>query len=258
MEYNFIKIKTKNKLGLVTLNRPKSLNALNAELIKELNHSLQLLEKDKSINCILLFGHENFFSVGADIKEMVNKDFLDLYYDDLFEPWEYIARCKKPIIAVVSGLALGGGCELAMMCDFIISSETAKYGQPETNIGTIPAVGGTQRLTLAVGKSKAMDLVLTGRYMDAFEAEKMGLVSRVVPANALVEEAIKAGESIAQKSVHIVSMAKESINNSFEMGLQEGLLFERRIFNSTFSLEDRKEGMNSFIEKRIPNYKKNS
>ncbi len=255
MKYKYIKMNTKDKLGLVTLNRPKSLNALNSELIKELNHSLDFLSRDKSIGCILILGQEKFFSVGADIKEMINKDFLDFCNEDLFEPWENISKCKKPIVAVVSGLALGGGCELAMMCDFIIASDTAKFGQPETNIGTIPAVGGTQRLTLAVGKSKAMDLVLTGRYMDASEAEQTGLVSRVVPLKKLMQEALKIGESIAKKPTHILSMAKESINNSFEMSLNQGLLFERRIFRSTFSLEDREEGMRAFIEKRVPNYK---
>ena len=245
----------RGRVGLITLNRPQALNALNNQLIGELNLVLDQCEADEGIGAMVLTGSEKAFAAGADIKEMKDKSFGDVVAHDFIAVWERLSYCRKPVIAAVSGYALGGGCELAMMCDFIIASETAKFGQPEIMLGVIPGAGGTQRLTRAVGKSKAMDLCLTGRHMDAAEAERCGLVARVVPVSELVNEAVKAAEKIASHSLPAVMMAKEAVNRAFETALAEGILFERRIFQSLFATEDQKEGMAAFAEKRPAQFK---
>ncbi len=250
MAYERIIVETRGHVGLITLNRPKALNALNAALIGELNQALDGYEADDDVRAIVITGSERAFAAGADVKEMSEKSFIDVVRDDFIAPWERVTRCRKPVIAAVAGYALGGGCELAMMCDTIIAAETAKFGQPEITLGTIPGSGGTQRLTRAVGKAKAMEMILTGRMMDAEEAERAGLVSRVVPAEDVVDEAIKVAERIADMSMPAVAMAKESVNRAFELGLAEGVRFERRLFQSTFATDDRKEGMSAFTEKR--------
>ncbi len=250
MAYERIIVETRGHVGLITLNRPKALNALNAALIGELNQALDGYEADDDVRAIVITGSERAFAAGADVKEMSEKSFIDVVRDDFIAPWERVTRCRKPVIAAVAGYALGGGCELAMMCDTIIAAETAKFGQPEITLGTIPGSGGTQRLTRAVGKAKAMEMILTGRMMDAEEAERAGLVSRVVPAEDVVDEAIKVAQRIAEMSMPAVAMAKESVNRAFELGLAEGVRFERRLFQSTFATDDRKEGMSAFTEKR--------
>ena len=250
MAYKSIIVETRGHVGLITLNRPKALNALNAALIGELNQALDGYEADDDVRAIVITGSERAFAAGADVKEMSEKSFIDVVRDDFIAPWERVTRCRKPVIAAVAGYALGGGCELAMMCDTIIAAETAKFGQPEITLGTIPGSGGTQRLTRAVGKAKAMEMILTGRMMDAEEAERAGLVSRVVPAEDVVDEAIKVAERIADMSMPAVAMAKEAVNRAFELGLAEGVRFERRLFQSTFATDDRKEGMSAFTEKR--------
>jgi len=250
MAYERIIVETRGHVGLITLNRPKALNALNAALIGELNQALDGYEADDDVRAIVITGSERAFAAGADVKEMSEKSFIDVVRDDFIAPWERVTRCRKPVIAAVAGYALGGGCELAMMCDTIIAAETAKFGQPEITLGTIPGSGGTQRLTRAVGKAKAMEMILTGRMMDAEEAERAGLVSRVVPAEDVVDEAIKVAQRIAEMSMPAVAMAKESVNRAFELGLAEGVRFERRLFQSTFATNDRKEGMSAFTEKR--------
>jgi len=250
MTYENILVETHGAVGLIRLNRPKALNALCDALMKELSQALDAFEKDDAIGAIVLTGSERAFAAGADIKEMAG---LDVYLGGFIsDNWQRAATCRKPVIAAVAGFALGGGCELAMMCDFILAADTAKFGQPEITIGTIPGAGGTQRLTRFVGKSKAMEMCLTGRMMDASEAERAGLVSRVVPAAELVDEAIKVAGKIASLSRPVVLMAKESVNRAYETTLSEGVLFERRVFHATFSLDDRKEGMNAFAEKRPP------
>ena len=250
MAYKKIIVETRGHVGLITLNRPKALNALNAELIGELNQALDAYETDGDVRAIVITGSERAFAAGADVKEMSEKSFIDVVRDDFIAPWERVTRCRKPVIAAVAGYALGGGCELAMMCDTIIAADSAKFGQPEITLGTIPGSGGTQRLTRAVGKAKAMEMILTGRMMDAEEAERAGLVSRVVPAADIVDEAIKLAERIADMSMPAVAMAKEAVNRAFELGLAEGVRFERRLFQSTFATDDRKEGMSAFTEKR--------
>ena len=250
MAYERIIVETRGHVGLITLNRPKALNALNAALIGELNQALDGYEADDDVRAIVITGSERAFAAGADVKEMSEKSFIDVVRDDFIAPWERVTRCRKPVIAAAAGYALGGGCELAMMCDTIIAAETAKFGQPEITLGTIPGSGGTQRLTRAVGKAKAMEMILTGRMMDAEEAERAGLVSRVVPAEDVVDEAIKVAQRIAEMSMPAVAMAKESVNRAFELGLAEGVRFERRLFQSTFATNDRKEGMSAFTEKR--------
>ena len=253
MAYETIIVETKGRVGLVKLNRPNALNALNAQLIDELSTALDGFEADEGIGCIVITGSEKAFAAGADIKEMQPKTFIDMFSSDFAAiGGDRVATCRKPTIAAVSGYALGGGCELAMMCDIIIASDTAKFGQPEITLGTIPGIGGTQRLTRAIGKSKAMDLCLTGRMMDAAEAERSGLVSRIVPADKLMEEALSAAEKIASMSRPAAAMAKEAINRAFETPLSEGMNVERNLFHSTFALEDRSEGMAAFIEKRKP------
>ena len=255
MAFETVLFEKRGKVGLITLNRPQALNALNAQLISELNQVLDTCEADEEIGAMVLTGSEKAFAAGADIKEMKDKGFSDVVINDFIAPWERLSRCRKPVIAAVSGYALGGGCEMAMMCDFIIASETARFGQPEIMLGVIPGAGGTQRLTRAVGKSKAMDLCLTARHMDAAEAERSGLVSRVVPAADLLAEAMKAAEKIASFSLPAVMMAKDAVNRAFETTLGEGIRFERRVFQALFATEDQKEGMAAFAEKRPPHFK---
>jgi enoyl-CoA hydratase len=256
MAYEHILVETREAVGLITLNRPEALNALCAALIEELGAALDAMEADDAIGAIVLTGSNKAFAAGADIKEMVEKTYIDVYGADFITVgWERVAACRKPIIAAVAGYALGGGCELAMMCDFIIAADTARFGQPEITLGTIPGAGGTQRLTRFVGKSKAMEMCLTGRMMDADEAERCGLVSRVVAADALLDDAIETAAKIARMSRPIAMMAKESVNRAFESTLAEGIRFERRQFHATFATEDQKEGMSAFIEKRKPAFK---
>ena len=255
MAYETIIVETHGKVGLVRLNRPQALNALNARLIEDLNEALAAFEADAAIGCTVITGSEKAFAAGADIKEMGAKTYMDAFFNDFIGRWHGVAKARKPIIAAVAGFALGGGCEIAMMCDFIIAADTAKFGQPEIKLGVIPGAGGTQRLTRFVGKSKAMDLILTGRMMDAAEAERCGLVSRLVPADKLVEEAMKAAAMIASYSLPSVMIAKESVNRAYETTLAEGVLYERRVFHSLFATEDQKEGMAAFVEKRAPNFK---
>ncbi|XUY26809.1 enoyl-CoA hydratase [Agrobacterium sp. rho-8.1] len=252
MDYETLIVEKRDNVGVITLNRPQALNALNAALLKELRHILASFSTDDSIGAIVITGSQKAFAAGADIKEMQALDFVDAYLGDFLGGWDDVSACRKPVIAAVSGFALGGGCELAMMCDFIIASETAKFGQPEITLGIIPGMGGSQRLTQAVGKAKAMDMVLTGRKMDAAEAERAGLVSRVVSQERLMDEAVEAAGTIASLSRASVLMAKESVNRSFEMSLSEGLRFERRLFQSLFATDDQKEGMAAFAEKRKP------
>ena len=256
MAYENILVETRGRVGIITLNRPKALNALCAALIDELGQALDTFEADDNIGCMILTGSEKAFAAGADIKEMVDRTYMDVYRDDFItEGWERIAQTRKPVIAAVAGYALGGGCEIAMMCDMIIAADTAKFGQPEITIGTIPGSGGTQRLTRFVGKSKAMDLCLTGRMMDAPEAERCGLVARLVPADKLMDEAMSVAEKIAGLSRPIVMMAKEAVNRAYETTMAEGIKFERRVFHATFATEDQKEGMAAFAEKRKPAWK---
>jgi len=256
MSHNFILFEKIGKVGVITLNRPEVLNALSEKLIEELDVILEKCEADEEIHCMVLIGSEKVFAAGADIKEIQSKTYMDAYLGDFItKGWEKVSMCRKPIIAAVSGYALGGGCEIAMMCDVIIAGESAKFGQPEVTIGTIPGAGGTQRLARSVGKSKTMDMCLTGRMMDAQEAERSGLVSRVVPDIQLKEEALKIAQKIASYSLPVVMMIKEAVNHAFEIPLSEGLKFERRLFHSTFALEDQKEGMKAFVEKRVPVFK---
>jgi enoyl-CoA hydratase len=253
MAYETIIAENKGAVALITLNRPKALNALNAQLARELGQALHAADEDPAIGCIVLTGSEKAFAAGADIKEMRGKTFQDVYLEDFItKEWEEVSKIRKPIIAAVAGFALGGGCEVAMMCDFIIAADTAKFGQPEINLGIMPGAGGTQRLTRFAGKSKAMDMCLTGRMMDAAEAERSGLVSRIVPVDKLMEEALAAAEKIAAMSRPAAAMAKEAINRAFETPLSEGMNVERNLFHATFALEDRSEGMAAFIEKRKP------
>jgi enoyl-CoA hydratase len=254
MAYETILVETRGKVGLIILNRPKALNALNTEVLTELLAAARAFEADPRIGALVLTGSDKAFAAGADIKEMQSQTYVDMYLGDFFSGWEDFTRLRKPIIAAVAGYALGGGCELAMMCDFIIAADTAKFGQPEITLGVIPGMGGSQRLTRFVGKSKAMDMCLTGRMMDSVEAERCGLVSRLVPAGELIEEALKAADKIAGFSLPAVMMAKEAVNRSFETTLGEGLRFERRLFHSLFAFEDQKEGMAAFAEKRSANF----
>jgi enoyl-CoA hydratase len=250
MSYETIITEKRGKVGLVTLNRPNALNALNSQVLAELLAATKAFDSDESVGAMVITGSEKAFAAGADIKEMQNKSYVDAFLQDFFAGWEEFTRTRKPIIAAVAGYALGGGCELAMMCDFIIAADNARFGQPEITLGVMPGMGGSQRLTRFVGKSKAMDMVLTGRMMDAAEAERSGLVSRVVPVEELVNEAVKAAGKIAEFSLPAVIMAKEAVNRSYEVTLGEGLRFERRLFHSMFALEDQKEGMAAFVEKR--------
>lgn len=254
-DYKNIVTETRGKVGLITLNRPKVLNALNNELVDELSAACLAFDADEAIGCIVIAGSEKAFAAGADIGAMAAWSFMDIYKSSYFVAnWDSIARCRKPIIAAVSGFVLGAGCELAMMCDMIFAADSAKFAQPEIKLGVLPGAGGTQRLPRAVGKGKAMDLCLTGRMMDAGEAERVGLVARVVAADKLLDEALAAAATIADFSQPVVMMIKESVNRAFESSLQEGLLFERRTFHSAFALADQKEGMTAFVEKRKPNF----
>ncbi len=256
MAYNNIIVETHDAVGLIRLNRPKALNALCQELTEEMGDALKKFQEDDSIGAVVLTGSSKAFAAGADIKEMKDRSYMDVYEADFITAtWEEASRFRKPIIAAVAGFALGGGCELAMMCDFIICADNAKFGQPEITLGTIPGAGGTQRLTRFVGKSKAMDMCLTGRMMGAEEAERSGLVSRIVPLDDLEDEAIKAAATIAKLSRPVVMMCKESVNKAYETTLREGIMFERRVFHSTFATEDQKEGMAAFAEKRSPAFK---
>jgi enoyl-CoA hydratase len=253
--YECIIVETKGRVGLIRLNRPQALNALNAQLIKELNTAIDAFEADAAINCMVITGSEKAFAAGADIKEMASKTYMQAYKEDFIGSWDRVTRTRKPVVAAVAGFALGGGCELAMMCDFIIAADTAKFGQPEIKLGVMPGAGGTQRLARFVGKAKAMDMCLSGRMMDAAEAERCGLVSRVVAADKLLEEAMKSAESIAAMSQPILMMTKESVNRAFETTLAEGIRFERRLFHPMFATDDQKEGMAAFVEKRKPAFK---
>jgi enoyl-CoA hydratase len=251
--FEHIIVESKGAVGIIKLNRPKMLNALSFGVFREIAAAIDDLEADDGIGCIVLTGSDKAFAAGADIKEMQPKTFIDMFSSDFAAiGGDRVAKCRKPTIAAVSGYALGGGCELAMMCDFIIAADNAKFGQPEITLGTIPGIGGTQRLTRAIGKAKAMDLCLTGRMMDAAEAERSGLVSRIVPVDRLMDEALAAAEKIAAMSRPAAAMAKEAVNRAFETTLSEGMNVERNLFHSTFALEDRSEGMAAFIEKRKP------
>ncbi|HEY5607046.1 MAG TPA: enoyl-CoA hydratase [Alphaproteobacteria bacterium] len=253
MAYQNISVETRGGVGLITLNRPKALNALNSELVAEVGAALDAYEADAKIGAIVVTGSDKAFAAGADIKEMQSKTWPSIYMEDFItNGWERIARCRKPVIAAVAGYALGGGCEIALMCDFIIAADTAKFGQPEITLGVPPGAGGTQRLTRIVGKSKAMDMCLTGRMMDAKEAEASGLVSRIVPADQLVDEAVKAAQKIADMSRPTAMVIKESVNRAYETTLAEGIRFERRMFHASFGTPDQKEGMAAFVEKRKP------
>ncbi len=256
MSFENLIVEKKGPIGLITFNRPKALNALNAALTSELRQALDDLEADKSVSVIVLTGSERAFAAGADIKEMKEKTFADVYMNEFItRDWERLSHCRKPTIAAVAGYALGGGCEMALMCDVVIAADTAKFGQPEITIGTLPGAGGTQRLARSIGKAKTMDLVLTGRMMDAAEAERSGLVARVVPAASLMEEALKTAETIASMSLPSVLAAKEAVNRAFETSLAEGIRFERRIFHGLFATHDQKEGMAAFVEKRKAEFK---
>ncbi|MBK7425093.1 MAG: enoyl-CoA hydratase [Propionivibrio sp.] len=256
MTYENLKLETRGPVALITLNRPKAFNALSDDMMDELSQALDEVEADASICAIVLTGGEKVFAAGADIKGMKDYSYMDAYKTNFItRNWERTSRCRKPVIAAVAGYALGGGCELAMMCDFILAADTAKFGQPEIKLGILPGAGGTQRLTRLVGKSKAMDLCLTGRLMDVVEAERAGLVSRVVPVASLIEEALKTATTIAGYSQPAVMMTKECINRAYESTLAEGLLFERRTFHAVFATADQKEGMEAFSSKRAPDFK---
>lgn len=253
--YKTIRTETKGPVGWITLDRPKALNALNSELMAEMTRALDAFEADKAVSAMVITGSEKAFAAGADIKEMQEKTFAEAYGEDFItKGWERVATCRKPVIAAVAGYALGGGAELAMMCDIILAADTAKFGQPEITLGIIPGIGGTQRLTRAVGKAKAMEMCLTGRTIGAVEAERAELVSRVVPAAELLGEAQKVGEAIGALSLPSVMMAKEAVSRAFETSLSEGVRFERRLFHATFATDDQKEGMAAFVEKRSPKF----
>jgi enoyl-CoA hydratase len=249
-----ILVETRGRIGLITLNRPQALNALNATLLTELTAAVQNFDADEAIGCIVITGSEKAFAAGADIKEMTGQSFLDMFYSDFPSGWDQVARVRKPMIAAVAGYALGGGCELAMLCDLIIAADNARFGQPEIKLGVIPGIGGTQRLTHAIGKAKAMDMILTGRMMDAAEAERSGLVARVVPLAGLMDETMKIAETIAGMPLPAVMVAKEAVDRAFEMSLAEGIRYERRVFHSLFATHDQKEGMAAFVEKRPPKF----
>ncbi|HEX5612007.1 MAG TPA: enoyl-CoA hydratase [Burkholderiales bacterium] len=256
MNYEFLLTEVDHRVAVITLNRPRQLNALNAKLMQELGAALRSFDADDGIGAILITGSEKAFAAGADIAAMKDWNFIDVYSADyITRDWEHLRSIRKPVIAAVAGYALGGGCELAMMCDVIVAAESAKFGQPEINLGTFPGAGGTQRLPRAIGKAKAMDLILTGRMMDAQEAERAGLVSRVVPDAKLLEEARAVAAKIAAFSVPALMMAKEAVNQAYEMPLAEGVRFERRLFHASFSLADQKEGMAAFVEKRKPSFR---
>ncbi len=250
MAYQNILVETRGRVGVIKLNRPQALNALNGALLAELGEAVDRFDADADIGCIIITGSDKAFAAGADIKEMVDKTFIDAFLSNLAATWDRVAHVRKPVIAAVAGFALGGGCELALECDIVIAADNAKFGQPEIKLGIIPGIGGTQRLPRAVGKAKAMDLILTGRMMDVQEAERSGLVARIVPLQSLMEEALKVADTIASMSLPSVLAAKEAANRAFETSLAEGMRFERRVFHSLFATADQKEGMAAFIEKR--------
>jgi enoyl-CoA hydratase len=254
MTYQNLIVETHGKVGIIRLNRPQALNALNAALMTELSGAVDGFETDPLVHCMVVTGSEKAFAAGADIKEMATKTYMDAFFADFTGDWDHIARARKPVIAAVAGFALGGGCELAMQCDLIIAADNARFGQPEIKLGVIPGIGGTQRLTRAIGKAKAMDLILSGRMMDAAEAERSGLVARVVPLASLMDEAVKTAETIAAMSLPSLMLAKEAVNRAFETSLAEGVRFERRVFHSLFATEDQKQGMAAFAAKRPPDF----
>ncbi|MEU4412939.1 enoyl-CoA hydratase [Nocardia salmonicida] len=253
-DYQTILVETKNRVGWITLNRPKALNALNSAVLDDIVAALEELGRDDEVGAVVITGSAKAFAAGADIKEMAPKSYMDMFMDDYFARWDRLAQFRKPTIAAVAGYALGGGCELAMLCDILLAADTAQFGQPEIKLGVIPGIGGSQRLTRAVGKAKAMDMVLTGRTIGAEEAERAGLVSRIVPADDLLDVAAEVAETIAAKSLPVAMIAKEAVNRSFETTLAEGIRFERRVFHSLFAIEDQTEGMNAFVDKRPPNF----
>ncbi|MCS0494294.1 enoyl-CoA hydratase [Ancylobacter mangrovi] len=255
MGYDNIQVATNGRVGIITLHRPKALNALNEALIGELGRALDAFEADRSIGCLVLTGSDRAFAAGADIKEMQALGFPATYTDDFVTSWERLSRCRKPVIAAVAGYALGGGCELAMMCDIILAADNARFGQPEIQLGVMPGAGGSQRLTRAIGKAKAMEMCLTGRTLTAEEADRFGLVSRVVPLSGLMDEAMKVADTIAGLSLPAAMMAKESVNRAFETTLAEGIRFERRLFQALFATADQKEGMDAFVEKRAASFR---
>ena len=255
MNYEFLEVERKGRVGLIRLNRPKQLNALSPALMQELGGALTAFDGDDAVGAIVIIGNEKAFAAGADIAAMQGFSYMDAYLGDYVSNWEHFRRIRKPVIAAVSGYALGGGCELAMQCDIVIAADNARFGQPEINLGVMPGFGGTQRLPRFTSKAKAMDLCLTARMMEADEAERAGLVSRIVPPAKLLDEALAVGEKIAGYSLPVVMMIKESINRAYETALAEGVLFERRVFQSQFALEDQKEGMKAFLEKRKPTFK---
>lgn len=255
MSYQTIIVEKKGRVGLITLNRPEALNALSTAMTAELRQVVEAFGADPDVGCLVLTGSDRAFAAGADIKEMGNRTVAELLGDDFIENWESVVHCRKPVVAAVRGVALGGGCELALMCDFVIAGESARFGQPEIKLGVIPGAGGTQRLARSIGKAKTMDLCLTARLMDAQEAERCGLVSRIVPDGEVLNEAIKAAETIAEFSLPSVMAAKEAVNRAFETPLAEGVRFERRLFHALFATEDQKEGMAAFIAKRKPDFK---
>ncbi|MFE9788270.1 enoyl-CoA hydratase [Nocardia salmonicida] len=252
--YETILVETENRVGWITLNRPKALNALNSAVLDDIIAALDALGRDDEVGAVVITGSAKAFAAGADIKEMAPKSYMDMFMDDYFARWDRLAQFRKPTVAAVAGYALGGGCELAMLCDILIAADTAQFGQPEIKLGVIPGIGGSQRLTRAVGKAKAMDMVLTGRTIGAEEAERAGLVSRIVAADDLLDVAAEVAETIAAKSLPVAMIAKEAVNRSFETTLAEGIRFERRVFHSLFAIEDQTEGMNAFIDKRPPNF----
>lgn len=255
MSFETILTETRARVGLITLNRPQALNALNSQVLDELNQALDQFENDPNIGCVVLTGSSKAFAAGADIKQMADLQYPGVYLEDFFSPADRIANRRKPLIAAVSGYALGGGCELAMLCDFIYAADNARFGQPEINLGVLPGIGGTQRLTRAIGKAKAMEMCLTGRQMDAVEAEQAGLVAKILPVDQLLEETLKTAQLIAEKSLPSLMMTKECVNRVFETSLSEGVRFERRVFHSIFATADQSEGMQAFIEKRKPDFK---
>ena len=255
MSYQNIVVETRGRVGVIRLNRPQVLNALSMAVKTEVTAAIQAFEADAGIGCMIITGSDKAFAAGADIKEMADQSYMDVFLGDFAAAWDSVARARKPIVAAVAGFALGGGCELAMMCDIIIAADNAKFGQPEIKLGVIPGIGGTQRLARAVGKAKAMEMILTGRMMHAAEAERSGLVARMVPLAQLMEEAIKVAETIASMSLPSVLLGKEAVNRAFETSLAEGIRFERRVFHSLFATEDQKEGMAAFVEKRPPKFK---
>jgi enoyl-CoA hydratase len=255
MAYENIISETRDAVGIITLNRPKALNALNAQLIDDLNYALSDFQEDAAVGCVIIVGSDKAFAAGADIREMKDMSFTDVYFGNFLSAWDKVLEFRKPMIAAVSGYCLGGGCELALMCDFIIAADTAKFGLPEITLGIIPGSGGTQRLARSIGKAKAMEMILTGRLMEAAEAERCGLVSRIVAPEILLDEAVATAAKIAAFSQPVVMMAKEAVNRAFETSLAEGLRFERRLMHSMFALEDQKEGMSAFVEKRKPVFK---